>query len=294
MNWKKIGRALLFPHPAVVLLLLPGSICALTWAMTGLEETDPVRIGSYVLAFYTLCVCCLWLPRLVRSWRGFLRNDPHARRWLGDPQLRMNVTLTGNVVWNGAYAAFQLGLGWYHRDWWLGFLGLYHLCLALVRLILVHYGRSHILGERMDRELRRYRVCGWSLLLLNLALAARMLFMIRYDRLVAHHPITSIAMATYTFTSLTMAMVNVIRYRRYRSPVLSASKVISLASGLVSLLSLEGTMLVSFGGETTTPLTRQLFLSLSGGGVSAIILVMAGYMVKNANRQLKAGAMRYE
>lgn len=294
MNWKKIGKALLFPHPAAVLLLLPVSACALTWAMAELEETDPVRIGSYVLAFYTLCVCCLRIPGLIRSWRGFLQDDPHARRWLGDPQLRMNVTLTGNVVWNGAYAAFQLGLGWYHRDWWLGFLGLYHLCLALVRLILVCYGRRHHLGAEMDAELRRYRVCGWSLLLLNLALAARMLLMIRYDRLVAHHPITTIAMATYTFTSLTMAMVNVFRYRRYRSPVLSASKVLSLASGLVSLLSLEGTMLVSFGGETLTPLTRQLFLSLSGGGVSLVIVAMAGYMVKNANRQLKAGAMHYE
>lgn len=290
MNWKKIGKALLFPHPVVVLLLLPLSIVSLIFAMTRLEESDPLRIGSYVLAFYCLTVCCLRFPRFLRFWKRFSRENPYARRWLSDPQLRMQVTLTGNVVWNGAYAALQLGLGWHHQSFWFGFLGLYYLCLASMRLTLVCYGRRHRLGENPAGELRYYRGCGWVFLFVNLALSVRIFLMIRENRLVAHHEITTIAMAAYTFTSLTMAIVNVVRYRKYRSPVLSASKAISLASGLVSLLSLEGTMLVSFGADMA-PMTRRLFLSLSGGGVSLFIIAMAGYMIQTANKEMHTRKM---
>lgn len=282
---KKIGKALLFPSLPLLLLLLPLSAFALTYGMTRLAQTDPLRIGSYVLSFYTLVVWCLALPRLLRACREFLKSQPHVRRWREDPRLRMNVTLTGNVVWNGAYAALQLGLGWYHRSFWFGFLGGYHLCLALMRLTLVSYSRRHALGEDRDAEGKRCRLCGWALLLVNLALAMRILLTLREGRLVAHHPITTIAMATYTFTSLTMAIVNIFRYRKYQSPVLSASRAISLASALVSLLSLEGTMLVVFGGEAMGPMTIRLYLSLSGGGISLFIAGMAGHMIQNANSQ---------
>lgn len=289
----KFLKKLLFPPPAVAVSLVPVSGGLLAYAMTHWAETSPLRIGSYVLAFYTLTLWCVRLPGTIRFWKGFSRENPHVRRWLTDRRLRLNVTLTGNVLWNGAYAALQLGLGWYHRSFWFGFLGVYYLCLTLTRIILVGYSRRHALGQDLPAELGRYRLCGWVLLILNLALTVRIFLMLRDHRLVAHHQITTIAMAAYTFTSLTMAGVNLFRYRKYRSPVLSASKAISLASALVSLLSLEGTMLVSFGDGTMTRGTELLFLSLTGGGVSAIIVAMAIYMLRNANNQRKARKLEY-
>lgn len=199
----------------------------------------------------------------------------------------MNVTLTGNALWNGAYAALQLGLGIYHKSAWFFSLAGYYLTLGLMRLFLVRHTAKHRPGERMRRELTIYRTCGWVFLVTNLALSAMMFYMIYENRTVRHHEITTIAMAAYTFTSLTMAIVNVIRYRKYESPVFSASKSVSLAAACVSMITLEGTMLATFRNEAMTEQIQRLFLALSGGAVSVFIVVMAIYMIVRSNKKIR-------
>ena len=92
----------------------------------------------------------------------------------------------------------------------------------------------------------------------------------------------------HTFTTLTMAIINVIRYRKFNSPILSAAKAISLAAACVSMLTLENTMLASFNKGTLSQKTIRIFLALSGGAVSAFIVGMAVYMIVQANRKLKS------
>ena len=140
----------------------------------------------------------------------------------------------------------------------------------------------------MQQELARYRTCGWVFLLTNLALSGMMFYMIYENRAVRHNEITTITMAAYTFTTLTMAIVNVIRYRKLGSPAVSAAKAISLAAACVSMLTLENTMLTTFRSETMTPEKTRLFLALSGGAVSVFIIAMAIYMIVQANRKLKS------
>lgn len=287
MNWKKIGKALLFPHMVALLLLLPAGTAVLVYGMLRLEESDPVRIGSYVLAFYTLMVWCLRVPNLWRTLRKMKRENRYVRIWLDDPRLRMNVTGSAHVLWNGAYAALQLGLGIHHRLPWFYSLAGYYTCLAVMRLILVWHTLHHEPGEKMRQEWKHYRRCGWIFLILNLALSGMVVDMIRENRTVHHHEITTIAMAAYTFTTLTVAIVNVVKYRKYRSPALSASKAISLAAACVSMLSLENAMLVTFGGTEMTPKARLLFRGLSGVGVCALIIAMAVYMIAQSHQKLK-------
>lgn len=286
MKGKKIGKALLFPHMAVLLLLLPLSSALLVYAMMTRPETDPLRIASYVLAFYTLTIWCAGIPKLVRLWWRLKTQNTLVRTWLGDPRLRMNVTLCGNVLWNGAYGALQLGLGIYHRSPWYYSLAAYYLLLTVMRIFLVGHTLRYRPGEKMDRELKGYRSCGWIFLLMNLALSGMMFYRIRQTATVRHHEITTIAMAAYTFTTLTLAIVNVIKYRKYNSPAMSAAKAISLAAACVSMLSLENTMLVTFSAGEMRVETMRLFLGLSGGAISIFIIVMAIYMIRQANQKL--------
>ena len=288
MNWKRIGKALLFPPAAVLIVLTPIAAAALVYSMLRLEETSPVRIGSYVLAFYTLVIVCVRAPKVVRSIGTFKRENKYIQTWSNDPRLRMNITVGGSVLWNGAYAALQLGLAIYYRSAWFYSLAAYYVTLAIMRLSLVWYTMRHKPGEQMQQELVRYRTCGWVFLLMNLALSGMMFYRIYENRFVQHHEITTIAMATYTFAMLTVAIVNVVRYRKYNSPVLSSAKAISLAAACVSMLTLESTMLVSFNKGTLSQQTVRLFLALSGGVVSAFIIAMAIYMIVQANRKLKS------
>ena len=138
----------------------------------------------------------------------------------------------------------------------------------------------------MYKELIKYRACGIIFLVMNLALSLIIFFMVYWNRTFVHHEITTIAMAAYTFTALTVAIINIVRYRKYNSPIFSASKATSLASACVSMLTLESTMLTTFQDGTMSDLTRRIFLGVSGGFISAFIIVMAIYMIVQSNRKI--------
>ncbi len=287
MKQNRWFRALLWPPMALLFLLLPVAVAALVYAFLRLEEQSALRIGAYALSAYTLTVWCVRIPAIVRWISQFKRSNPYARRWLSDTRLRVNVTLCGNAVWNLAYGALQLGLGIYHGSFWFWALAVYYASLAVMRLSLLRCTLRHAPGADMGRELRHYRGCGRVLLLTNLALSVIVFFMVFRGRTVRHHEITTIAMAAYTFTSLTMAIINLIKYRRLGSPAFSASRAISLASACVSMLTLEGTMLETFSGAEMTAWTKTVFLGLSGLAICALIVAMAIYMIVHGGRTIK-------
>ena len=287
MNWKKIGKALLFPHIAIMLILVPMATVLLVGSMVFIGTTSPIAIASYVLAAYTLTVWCFKIPTLIKFFKTFKDENKYARAWLDDTRLRVNVSLYGSLVWNSLYGVFQLWLGFYHHTFWFCSLGAYYICLAAMRFFLVRHTRRYAAGERMETELVKYRACGWVFLLMNLSLALIIFFMVYWNRTFEHHMITAIAMAAYTFSALTIAIVNVIKYRKYNSPVFSASKAISLAAALVSVLTLEATMLTTFGNGTMTALEQKLLLGATGAVISSLIVATAIYMIVVGTRKLK-------
>ena len=111
--------------------------------------------------------------------------------------------------------------------------------------------------------------------------------MVYWNRTFIHHEITTIAMAAYTFTAFGVAIVNIVRYRKYNSPVYSASKAISLAAACVSMLTLSSTMLTTFSDGTVDLFFRRLMLGWIGGAVSAVIVVMAIGMIVRGNQGLR-------
>ena len=139
----------------------------------------------------------------------------------------------------------------------------------------------------MREELIRYRLCGWIFLAMNIALSLIVFFMVYWNRTFRHHEITTIALAAYTFTAFTVAIINMVKYRKYNSPVYSASKAISFASACVSMLTLEATMLTTFGDGTMDAITRKILLGCTGGVISVFVVVMAIYMIRQSSKKLK-------
>jgi len=286
MNLKKIVKPLLFPHIAVMVILVPFAVAALVYSLTALESDSVVAIISYVLSAYTLTVWCVRIPNIIK-WAKTLKNEnKYLLLWSNDPRLRVKVTLYGSLGWNTSYGFFQLCLGIFYRTFWFSSLGIYHICLAVMRFFLVRHTK-YAPGERMKTELEKYRACGIVLLVMNLALALIVFFMVYFDRTFKHHKITAIAMAAYAFTALTASIINVVEYRKYNSPVFSASKAIGLASALVSMLTLESTMLTAFADQTMTRLTEKWLLGATGASISAVIVAMAIYMIAVGTSKIK-------
>ena len=98
--------------------------------------------------------------------------------------------------------------------------------------------------------------------------------------------ITTIAMATYTFFTFTFAIINIVKYRKYKSPVYTSAKIISLIAGLVSMLTLETTMLNTFGFNEN-PLFKQIMLSITGIAITGFALVFAIIMIVKGHKELK-------
>ena len=287
MDWKKLGKALLFPHIAIMILLVPIATVLLVGSMVFIGTESPIAIVSYVIAAYTLTVWCFKIPYLINFFKTFKNENKYARRWQDDTRLRVNVSLYGSLAWNALYGLFQLWLGFYHHTFWFYSLGAYYICLGVMRFFLARHTTRYAPGERMQTELKKYRACGIVFLVMNLALALIIFFMVYWNRTFEHHMITTIAMAAYTFTALTTAIINVIKYRKYNSPVFSASKAISWAAALVSMLTLESTMLTTFGDGTMTVVAQKWMLGATGGVVSLLIVATAIYMIAVGTKKLK-------
>ena len=287
MDLKKLGKALLFPHIAIMILLVPIATVLLVGSMVFVGTESVVAYVSYVLAAYTLTVWCFKIPKIIKYFKTFKNENKYARRWQDDTRLRVNMSLYGSLAWNALYGILQLWLGFYHHTFWFYSLGAYYICLGVMRFFLARHTTRYAPGERMKTELKKYRACGIVFLVMNLALALIIFFMVYWNRTFEHHMITAIAMAAYTFTTLTTAIINVIKYRKYNSPVFSASKAISLAAALVSMLTLESTMLTTFGDGTMTATAQKWMLGATGGTISVLIVAMAIYMIAVGTKKLK-------
>lgn len=270
-----------------MILLVPIATVLLVGSMVFIGTESVIAYISYVLAAYTLTVWCMKIPKIIRFFKTFKGENKYARRWQDDTRLRVNVSLYGSLAWNALYGVFQLWLGFYHHTFWFSSLGAYYFCLALMRFFLVRHVTKYAPGEKMQAELEKYRTCGIVFLAMNLALALIVFFMVYFNRTFEHHMITAITMAAYTFTAFTVAIVNVIKYRKYNSPVFSAAKVISLVAALVSMLTLESTMLTTFSDGTMTALEQKWMLGVTGGVISAFIVAMAIYMIVVGTKKLK-------
>lgn len=287
MNWKKLGKALLFPHIAIMVILVPISVVLLVGSMVFIGTESVIAYISYVIAAYTLTVWCFKIPKIIAFFKNFKNENKYVKRWQDDTRMRVNVSLYGTFAWNALYGIFQLCLGFYHRTFWFCSLGAYYICLAIMRFFLVRHTRKYAPGERMTSELKRYRACGWVFLVMNLALALIVFFMVYWNRTFEHHMITAITMAAYTFIAFTLAIVNVIKFKKYNSPVFSASKAISFAAACVSMLTLTSTMLTTFDDGTMDAFTEKMMLGGVGVAVSGVIVVMAIYMIVQGTRKLK-------
>ncbi|RGG22866.1 hypothetical protein DWY56_04940 [Ruminococcus sp. AF25-3LB] len=283
---KKIGKSLLFPHIVIMIILLPIAIALLVYSMMFLSSETPIAIASYVLSAYTLVIWCVRIPQLITAIKTLKKENKYIKTWVGDVRLRMNVSLYGSFIWNVAYAVFQLCLGLYHSSFWYYSMAAYYIFLAAMRFHLSRHTRKYETGEKLREEFVRYRNCGIVFLVMNLALSLLIFFMVYWNRTFIHHEITTIAMATYTFTTFILAIINLIKYRKYNSPVYSASKIINLVAACVSMLTLTSTMLTTFG-EADGILFRKTMLGALGSVISLFTITIAIYMIIRANRSLK-------
>ena len=143
-------------------------------------------------------------------------------------------------------------------------------------------------GLRKNRmgELKLSRACAFILITVNLALSGAVMMMVYNNRGFEYQGIMIYVMAMYTFWITTTAIIDLIKYRKYNSPVMSTSKAIKFAASMVSMLFLETAMLSQFGEEMSAE-AKEIFIMATGGGIVVIVAAMSVYIIVHATKEIK-------
>ena len=291
MDWKRFAKKSLFPPLGIMFLLVVVCAAALVVVFVKGIETSPLAYVSYVFAFYTLCVLCIFcyttLPGYWKSGKDKLYANKLANRYLTDAAFKTHVNLYRSLAINLLYVAVNaISAVVFHTNWF-GLFAVYYAILAIMRFLLIRYVSKNKIGASRLGELQRARLCAYILLTVNLALSGAVLMMVYFHRGFDYQGILIYVMALYTFYTTTTAIMDMVKYRRYGSPIMSMSKVIKMAAALVSMLLLETAMFSQFGGEMSIEMQRIMIMA-TGAGIAIIVVSMAIYMIVRTTKEIRS------
>ena len=295
-RFKKILHKILFLPPLLTVITAVFGF-GFVLAVAVFEIDIPaLQYLSYISSAYALTVTVTGFPYFISFVKNTkrrinnskimkkIRATKYGRRFFEDVRFHTELSLYFGLFINFLYIAVKLFSGIYYRSVWFISLAVYYVLLALMRFILLHKNKNSVIT--METEIKRYRMCGIMLLVMNQALAGIVIFMVYQNKGFDYPGLLIYAMAVYSFYSIITAVINLVKFRRHGSPLLSAAKVINLVAAMVSILSLETAMLAQFGGDDDFDF-RRLMTGLTGGGVCAIVIAVAVFMLWKSVRQLK-------
>ncbi len=290
MDLKKLCRKILFPPVWVIAVLSVVCAAALIFLFVKGYEMSIAAYIIYAVSFYTLSVSVIFfslvLPKQYRSMKQKLYDNPIGNRYMTDAVFRTHISLYTSLCINLLYAAINIISFVLYGSMWFICLAVYYIILAVMRFLLVRYARLNNIGENRYGELKRTVLCSCILMTVNIALSGAVLMILYQNKGYEYHGMLIYVMAAYTFYITTYAIINLIKYRRYNSPVMLMTKVIAMSSALVSMLSLETAMLSKFGQNMKSE-NRWLMIVLTGAGVSIIIVAMSAYMIIRSVTEMK-------
>lgn len=287
-KWKDILWKVLFPKTFIVFLLFNLAAVSLTYVFVNQMSETFIAYISYVISFYALVVVCARIPRIVKNIKEGLHSNKYTHRFLTDKELRVWFFAYMGLVVNVCFAVFKVVVGYMYDSAWLYAMAGYHTLSSIMVFVLVYRdrkGKTASEETQLIRGLHSYEMCGWMMILMNTAISV-IVFMVVFEKQTISYPGVMIyAIAAYSFYCLTMAIINLVKYRRQNNPVFTAIKRIGLAKALVSIFTMQVAMLTQFGGSDEM-LARILNLA-TGSAVCASIMALAVFMLLGVRKDYR-------
>ena len=199
---------------------------------------------------------------------------------------RYRVILSAAVafVFNLLYALYHCVIGVLNLSLWFIAMCAFYGILATMRFSAVLCERNQHRSPSDDTEIFVMKLSGILLVTLGVVLAAVNYISLSQNIAVKYGEITMITIAAYTFTKITMAIVRAVKQRRDPSPLLRTIRNIGYAEVSASILTLQRSMLVSFGGMDDRQ--ARLMNSLTGAAVCLFVLMLGLSMTAKSRRKV--------
>lgn len=289
-DWKTLCIKILFPPAWMIIILTVISTISLVAVFVNGWELSPIAYVTYVISFYTLTVMCIvcWkvIPGYYRALNERLHENIYADKYMTDVAFKTHIGLYSSLIINLIYVLVNAISGIIYDTYWFGIFAVYYGIIAVMRFLLVRYVNENPIDQNYLGELKRARLCAGILLTVNFALSAAVLMMVYFDRGFSYQGFLIYVIALYTFYITTTAIIDMLKYRKYKSPVMSITKVIKMASALFSMLFLETAMFAQFGADTS-PEEKRILIMATGAGISVAVVVMAIYMIVQTSKEIK-------
>lgn len=268
---------LLHPPKWVLLTLPPIVFAALTYVLLKGKKSSTLTYMIYCMSAYCLTIWILPLPRLFRKAKANmmhrLTGTVLGGKYIGDLAFRGSVSIYQGMMVNFLYVVFRILIGIRYASVWFTTIAIYYLLLGLMRLSLILSYRN----RSVKSELRSYHKTAWLLLLLNIPMGGMITLMVLTDSGYSYPGYVIYLSAIYTFYTIILSIVNLVKFRKLGSPILSAAKVLNFVAALMSLLGLQTAMIAQFSANAES--FRRMMNTVTGGGVWFAVILTAVYML---------------
>lgn len=286
-KWLKLSTwiKLLYPKTWIIVVFTICSTILLTYVFMYGKEESVIAYIVYVWSAYTLTVVCIKVPRIVKKIRSGIYNNFFGNRFMTDTWYRVKFTLRLSLAVNVFYSVFKFSVGMVLSSWWLIAIAVYYIIMSVTRYLLLRHMKQNEQAKDLIAEHKRVRICGYLVVVVNVALSGMVVQMIWRNESYTYPGFLIFAAAAYAFYSVTMSIINLIRYRKKKSPILSAAKTIGLVSALVSILALQTAMITQFGSDRQFQFIMNI---LTGTAVCASVMTLAVFMIVKSDRAIIA------
>lgn len=278
--WTLLER-LLHPPKWVLLTLPPIVFAALAYVLLKGKSSMPAYM-IYCMSAYCLTIWILSLPQLFRKAKANmirrLTGTVFGEKYIGDLAFRGSVSICQGMMVNFLYVVFRIFVGIRYASVWFLTMAIYYLLLGIMRLSLILSYRN----RGVKSELHCYRRTAWLLFLLNMPMGGMIVLMVLTDSGYSYPGYVIYLSALYTFYTIILAIVNLVKFRKLGSPILSAAKILNFVAALMSLLGLQTAMISQFSTEGED--LRRMMNALTGGGVWFFVILIAVYMLLHSRK----------
>ena len=206
-----------------------------------------------------------------------------GEKFVSSQRYRTILSAAAAFVFNLLYAFCHCVLGILNLSLWFIAMCAFYGILAVMRFSAVLCGRNHHKTSCDDMEIFVMRFSGVLLVALAIVLAAVNYISLSQNIAVKHEEILMITIAAYTFYKITMIIIKAVKQRADPSPLLRAIRNIGYAEVSASILTLQRSMLVSFGSMDNSKI--HLMNSLTGAAVCIFILSLGLSMTAKSKRK---------
>lgn len=295
MKGKAIFEKIIKPPFWAIIALIILSTVLLVFGLKPENHGTALSYASYFVSSYTLAITVAALVKAVKS--GFYNNKlikkidatRFGHLFLNDIAFRGTMSIYQGFTINLIYAVFRGITAAVYHSIWFGTIAIYYLFLSLIRLALL-FGVSRLkkYPQGEGRTVFEYKIClfsGFLMLLLNTGMSGMTVLMVKENMHYEYPGYIIYFSALYTFIYAITAIINVVKFHRIKSPVLSASKAITFTGAAMSVLALQTAMIARFGSNDGS--FRQIANSATGGVVCLISLAVAIALIAKSAVKLK-------